>query len=481
MTTITSMIGMLALSFGSLVPIVNFALMSAIGVWMAFVLTMALFPLLLKLWSPVLQDKKSIDGSNWMDRLLPTFVPWLQRQLSKVVPVVEKRPYAFIIPFLAVLAASIYGAFQVKVDYSLYDQYAENSNFYQSIKLLDEKLSGASQMSLYVDLGEDDGFQDPFVLTVIDDLQRKLERDYDRYVISTNSIVDVLKDAYQKQHEGQEDRYVIPESTEVVSQTLFTFNQASPEEREKLVSETYRKANITVNLRSYGSHEYTQVFDQMAQDINAAVIRIQADYPQAGVSITGLFAMGMKAANYLVINGLQAFGISLIVISMLLLVIFGSMKAGVVSLIPNLIPSFLVLGLLGLLDIPLDFYTMMLAPIVVGIAVDDTIHFMSVYRVEAARDRNISRALVATIRECGQAVVFASMILAFGFGIMALATTPGLASLGKFGFIAIVSGLVCQLFLTPALILALKLKYSEDDTVVTKAEPPHRQLTSQST
>jgi uncharacterized protein len=468
LTTSTTMSGLLALMSGSLVPVINFALMSAMGIALVFVLTMLLLPILLKIWSPAIQDHRRA-APPFITRIVPTFVPWLQRQLDKVVPAVEKRPYTFIFPFALVLGVSIYGASQVKVDYSLYDQYPESSNFYQSIQLLDKKLSGASQMSLYVDLGRDDGFQDPAVLREIDALQRKLERDYPRYVIQTSSIVDVVKDAYQKQSGGAADQYIIPERREVLSQTLFTFNLASPEEREKLVNDSYRKANITINLRSYGSYEYTRVFDEMTQDINATVAVIRKQYPQANVSITGLFAMGMKAANYLVINELQSFGLSLLIISVALLLIFGSLKGGLISLIPNLLPSMLVLGLLGLLDIPLDFYTMMLAPIVVGIAVDDTIHFMSLYRIQIEKDGDIRRALIDTVKECGQSIVFASMILGFGFGIMAMASTPGLASLGKFGFLAIMTGLVCELFLTPSLIFAFELKYRKPAAAIAPA------------
>ncbi|WP_371332268.1 MMPL family transporter, partial [Campylobacter jejuni] len=90
---------------------------------------------------------------------------------------------------------------------------------------------------------------------------------------------------------------------------------------------------------------------------------------------------------------------------------------GAVSLVPNLIPSFLVLGLLGLFGIPLDFYTMMLAPVVVGISVDDTIHFVARYRNEIMADGDIVRALRDTVKECGQAVLFTFMILGLGFGV----------------------------------------------------------------
>lgn len=470
LTTITATTGMLSLLSGNIVPVINFSIMSAIGVCVAFLLTLYLLPILLEIWSPVPKEthRPNLIG-GFIRRMTPNLAPVLQKRLDKIIPAVEKRPYAFIAPFLLVFFGSLYGALNVKVDYSLYDQYAKDSNFYQSFKLLDEKMAGASQMSIYVDLGKDNGFQDPVVLRVIDDLQKKFEKDYSKYVVTTSSIVNVVKDAYQKQHEGQEDMYVIPSKKEVLSQTLFTFNLASPEEREKLVSENYRKANITVTLRGYGSNEYTKVFERMKRDIDDSVSLIKKDYPEARFSITGMFAMGMKAANYLVMNELQSFGLSLLIISSMLLVIFNSFKAGLISLIPNMIPSFLVLGVLGWLNIPLDFHTMMLAPVAVGIAVDDTIHFVSVYRTEVMKDGDIRRALVDTVKECGQSVIFASMILGFGFGIMAVATTPGLASLGKFGFLTIFSGLVCELFLTPALILVFKLRFQRDEKAPVQA------------
>lgn len=480
LTTITTIAGMLSLLSGSLVPVINFAMMSAIGVGVAFVLTIYLLPVLLAIWSPVPKPatRARLPG-RLAARLIPNLVPLLQRGLDKIVPAIEKRPLAFIAPFALVFGAAIWGALQVKVDYSIYDQYSPDSNFYQSIKLLDDKMGGSTQMSLYVDLGVDDGFQDPAVLHAIDGLQKKFERDYGKYVVTTSSIVNVVKDAYQKQNDGRPEMYAIPGQRNVLSQTLFMFNVANPEQREKLVSENYRKANITVTLRGYGSYEYTRVFESMKQDIELAVGGIRKDYPQASVSITGLFAMGMKAANYLVINELQSFGLSLLIISVMLLVIFSSVKAGLLSLIPNMIPSFLVLGVLGWLKMPLDFYTMMLAPVAVGIAVDDTIHFVSVYRAEVMKDDDIRRALTATVKESGQSIIFASLILGFGFGIMAVATTPGLASLGKLGFLAIAAGLVCELFLTPALILVFKLRFKRDGAAVAAQPAPDMNLESE--
>jgi predicted RND superfamily exporter protein len=465
LTATTNMAGVLSMFFTNLRPVMNFAVMSGLGVAIAFLLTIYLLPVLLELWSPAVGHagpRRSIVRAL-TDRLIPNFVAALQRYLDTVVPAVAKRPLAYMIPFFVVAAICVYGSFKVRVDFSIYDQYSPQSNFYQSIKLMDARMAGSSRISMYVDLNRDNGFQDPAVLHVLEDLQQKLERNYPKYVVRASSIVDVVKDAYQKQNEGRPDMYVIPRSAQELSQTLFMFNIANPEEREKLVSENYRKANVTVALRTYGSYEYTDVFERMKSDINESFALLKQKYPQASVSITGIFAMGMTTADYLVVNELQSFGISVIVISLILLVVFNSLRAGVLAIIPNIIPSFLVLGLLGLLNIPLDFYTMMLAPIVVGISVDDTIHFVALYRSEVLKHGNVTRALTDSIKECGQAVVFTSMILGLGFGIMAVATTPGFSNLGKFGFLSIFSGLVCELYLTPALIMVFKLKFKYNE------------------
>ncbi len=466
LTTVTAMAGMLSLVYTNLAPVKNFSLMSAIGVGVVFFMAIYLLPVLLGFWAPsppagVQAPVRRNRAAALFARLTPNFLPVLQRWLDRIVPAVARRPFAYIVPFMVVFAVCVVGAFKVKVDYSIYDQYHEDSNFFQSIKLMDEKMAGSSRMSLYLDLGAENAFQDPAVLHVIDDMQRRLRTDYGRYVVTTSSIVDVVKDAYRKQNEGRAEMYAIPATREALSQTLFTFNVADPEERGRLVSEDYRKANVTVTLRSYGSYEYTAVFERMKSDINASLGEIKQRYPAATVSITGLFAMGMKTADYLVVNELQSFGLSLLIISAILLVIFSSFRAGVISLIPNVIPSFLPLGILGLTGQPLDFYTMMLAPIAVGIAVDDTIHFVTVYRSEVLKSGDIRHALVDTVKECGQGIVFTSMILGFGFGIMAIASTPGLASLGRFGFLSIFSGLVCELFLMPALILAFGLRFGQ--------------------
>ncbi len=464
LTGFTNIAGTMALNITPVVPIQNFAIMSTLGILFALLLTFYLLPVLIDLW-PTVSKKKVIVATPEKKRFMDV-LPLLSSALDKVVPLVEKRPVAFIIPFLLVLAVSIYGATQVKIDSQILDQYPEDSTFTQSVKVADEHMMGAYAMVLYLDFKEDFALQDPAVLKAMDALQKKFETKYKKYVVTTNSIAYIAKDANRKLNGNAPEYERIPDTREMLSQTLFLFNNANPSERQRLVDDSYRKANIKISLHSHGSYEYYEVFQQMRADIDGMMAELKTKYPRTEVSITGIFALAMQASQYLTENEAITFGIALAVVTVILLLVFGSFKVGMIALVPNLIPALLTLGLLGITGVPLDFFTMMLAPIIIGISIDDTVHFISNYQLQVAKDGDVNAALRRTMAETGPGVVFTSLILGLGFGIMAIASAAGTSNMGKFGAMAIFMGLLNDLFLLPALLLTFKPKFKKVQTQI---------------
>lgn len=460
LTGLTNMAGTLALNITPVVPIQNFAIMSTLGILFALFLTFYLLPVLIDFWPTVSKKKVIVDAPD-KKRFLDV-LPFLRSVLDKVVPLVEKRPVAFIVPFVLTLLVSLYGASQVKVNSQILDQYPKDSDFTQSVQVADKHMMGAYAMVLYLDFHEDFALQDPEVLKAMDELQKKFETKYSKYVVLTNSLAYVAKDANRKLNGNAPEYERIPETRETLAQTLFLFNSANPSERQRLVDDSYSKANIKISLHSYGSYEYYQVFKQMRADIDEMMAKLKAKYPKTEVSITGIFTLAMQAAQYLTENEVISFGIALVVVSVILLLVFGSFKVGMIALFPNLIPALLTLGLLGISGIPLDFFTMMLAPIIIGISIDDTVHFLSTYQLQIAEDGNINAALRRTMAETGPGVVFTSLILGLGFGIMAIASAAGTSNMGKFGALAIFVGLLNDLFLLPALLLTFKPKFKTE-------------------
>ena len=111
---------------------------------------------------------------------------------------------------------------------------------------------------------------------------------------------------------------------------------------------------------------------------------------------------------------------------------------------------------MGLFSVPLDTDTLLIAPVILGIAVDDTIHFITHYRMELSKSKAISTALESALREVGKAVMFTTMIIGFGFAILSFSDYLGFAKVGLFGALSIFAALLCDLFLIPAMIILFK-------------------------
>ena len=494
LTTITTMAGMSSLAATGMPMFVQFGLSSAAGVFFAFLYTIYLLPVLLNYWHPM-QTKKInalnqgrktgikalvllfkakalnfacffvnpiMKGAKRVGLVWLLSAEWLQPLLNKIPAFVERFRYAIAIIFVGVFVICLYGATQVKIDSNLVELYSDDVPIGQAYEIVDENMMGTGNMVIVVDTARSDGIMDPDVLNSMDRLQNKIEASYSEYIIRTNSLADLVKDTHAIM-QNSEDYRTIPDSQIAVSQLLYLFNSSNPEERRALVSDDFSKSHISVQLRNAGSNEYKEFFKEIQQDINSEFNKLTERYPDLKVQITGSFALMMRLADDISKNQFKSLVIAAVVISLLLMVTLGSLQAGVMSIVPNLIPATLAFGLMGLLGVPLDTDTLMIAPLIIGIAVDDTIHFISHYRMSLAQNHNMKVALVETIKEVGQAVTFTTLILGCGFLMLTFSDYLGLAKIGGFGSLAIFVALLCDLLFFPALIMIFKPKFGQKD------------------
>ncbi len=494
LTTITTMAGMSSLAVTGMPMFVQFGLSSAAGVFFAFLYTIYLLPVLLNYWHPM-QIKKTQTisenrktgvrslafllkskilsflcflvnpiarlskrvGLNWL-----LGAEWLQPLLNRIPAFVERFRYSIAIIFVSVFVICIYGATQVKIDSNLVELYSDDVPIGQAYEIVDEHMMGTGNMVIVVDTASSDGIMDPDVLNSMNRLQNTIEENYSEFIIRTNSLADLVIDTHAIMQDSEDYRN-IPNSQIAVSQLLYLFNSSNPEERRALVSDDYSKSHISVQLKNAGSNEYKDFFKDIQGDINKEFNGLKDQYPDIKVQITGSFALMMRLADDISKNQFKSLAIAAVVISLLLMITLGSFQAGVMSIIPNLIPASLAFGLMGLLGVPLDTDTLMIAPLIIGIAVDDTIHFISHYRMSLAQNHNMKLALVETINEVGQAVTFTTLILGCGFLMLTFSDYLGLAKIGTFGSLAIFVALLCDLLFFPALIMIFKPKFGRKD------------------
>ena len=405
---------------------------------------------------PLLSASKKV-GLTWL-----VSAEWLQPLLDRIPGFVERFRYMIAIMFFGGFIVCLYGATQVKIDSNLVELYSDDVPIGQAYDIVDDNMMGTGNMVIVVDTAVSDGIMDPAVLSSMDRLQTKIEDSYSDYIIRTNSLADLVKDTHAIMQSSEEFR-TIPDSQIAVSQLLYLFNSSNPEERRALVSDDFSKSHISVQLRNAGSEEYKDFFDEIQTDINNEFNKLTATYPELKVQITGSFALMMRLADDISKNQFKSLAIAAVVISLLMMLTLGSLQAGVMSIVPNLIPATLACGLMGLLGISLDTDTLMIAPLIIGIAVDDTIHFISHYRMSLAQNHNMKIALVESIKEVGQAVTFTTLILGCGFFMLTFSDYLRLAKIGGFGSLAIFVALLCDLLFFPALIMIFKPKFGQKD------------------
>ena len=223
-----------------------------------------------------------------------------------------------------------------------------------AVEVVDQNMSGAQNMEIMIDTGTSDGVLDAQLLDAVDRLQTRIEERYPDIIGRTNSLANIVKDTNQKMNEDNPEFYRIPESDQAISQLLFMFNSANPEDRRNMVSDDYSRSHISVTARNLGSYEYKELFEAISIDVEETFSRFESNFPNLDVNLTGSMATLMVMADEVANSQFNSFALALLIVSLIMIVSLGSFRGGIMGMVPNAIPAFLAFGLMGLFGIPLD-------------------------------------------------------------------------------------------------------------------------------
>ena len=205
----------------------------------------------------------------------------------------------------------------------------------------------------------------------------------------------------------------------------------------------YRHAWVKIPFRD--AEQYPPLFD----DIERGVERILGEGFE--VQMTGLGTIAGRMLSAVMRTMARSYLIALLVITPLMILLIGSLRIGLMSMIPNLAPILLALGLMGWAGIPLDTFTLMVGSIAIGLAVDDTIHFLHNFRRYYARSGDVPGAVRETLASTGQALLFTSLVLSSGFFLYMLASMNNLFYFGLLTGFTIIAAFLADLILARAL------------------------------
>ncbi len=436
-TGLTTALGFFANVISDIPLIIEFAIASAFAMIANLLVTILAIPLLLRYFGPLRSSARIATGVS------QGLIARIARRIEKPTP-----RQAAVITATALVTAIYFGlaARDVTVNNDPLSYFGDNHAFARDAARVSTELSGSRTFSVTLNVAEANYFRSPIGLQKIAEVERALEHQgkFDQ-VISLATIMSLM---HQEYHAGDKDFYRIPTDPDDIELYLSSLTRA---DLESLVTEDYRSARIAVRHNLANSMALNDQVDELHKLLPAVLGEGVA------FAITGKNLMVNRAAEALIQGQISSLLLMLGMIFVLFSVMYTSWLAGILALVPNIIPIVLNYGFMGLLGIPLNPGTAMVAAIAIGVAVDDTIHLMTRFGAESKRHVDEHNAVRATVRGEVLPIVSTSIALALGFAVFAGSSFSILAQFGLLAAATMVYAACADLVLMPILLSHLRL------------------------
>ena len=443
LTAITTAIGFGSMSFVPIKSIAHMGVYSAFGVAICFLLSLTLLLAFLSFGrsTPLAAHRERLLLRAKGGRAMSAF-------LAGTVRFAIRRRLAILTFFGAVFVFSVAGVAKLQVEANWLNDFRDSHPLKRSTLYMNEIMGGVTNLILLFDAGEPEGMKEPGALADVERLQAWADRQ--AIVRKTYSAVDILKDLNQSFHAEDPAFYSLPESRELVAQYLLLYESAGGSEAQEYLSSDFQRAALELRLSLEPTSETVKLVQALKEEVAARPLGATT------MSITGVGALWLKLLDYIVTSQIQGFVLAFSMIGLLMCLVFRSIRVGVISMLPNLAPILLTLGVMGWMAIDLDYYKAAIAAVALGIAVDDTVHLVSRYRYEFNRSGNYEEALKEALTEVGRALLITSIALVLGFLVLLGSIMHSQATQGLLLATTIVTALVADFLLMPALVLTFR-------------------------
>ena len=452
-TALTTILAFLSLIFSEIKPIIDFGWMMTFGLITSFIITFTLLPTFLS-FAPL----DNIALKNVQNSKFTTFLGSLS---------ISKKNLIFSVTGIVIIL-SILGISKLEVENSFINYFNKNTEIYKGMKLIDEELGGTTPLEVILKFpkkekekksAEDDEFEDWgdendknddkywFTKDKIDKIA-SVHNYLDSLpeigkVLSFSSIIDVAAQLNNNKPLGTLEMGVlysqIPESikTEIIDPYLSIENDEARISLRIIDSQENLRRNDLINKINF------DLKDKIGLD--------ESEYQLAGVLI--LFNNLLQS---LFKSQILTLGLVMIGIFIMFLILFRNIKLSLIGVVPNFIAAFFILGIIGLLEIPLDMMTITIAAITIGIAVDNSIHYIYRFKEEFNKIKDYNKTLKLCHSTVGVAILNTSITIVFGFSILVLSKFIPTIYFGMFTGLAMLLAMISVLTLLPALILIIK-------------------------
>lgn len=427
----TTAIGMGALTVSKVQGIREFGMFSALGVLGALVISLTLVPICLT----YLPAPRPFTARRQKQ----------ERRLAKMHELTMRYRVGVVIAFAALTVFGIAGSTLIRSESDFMEMFPANDPIKLATERFEERLSGTVTLDVVIDTGRPDGIKDPALLRRIEALEEFLMSD--PTVGATQSIADYMKDIRRAFFANDQREYRLPETAEEAAQYLLLYEMDEPDgDLREYATFDYARTRVSARVDLESSNEAIRLVEVTEAWTKANFL------PSEKVTVTGITRLYANMEEYIRDSMVRGFSIALCAIFVIMCLQLRSPVLGAFAMIPNVFPIVLTLGIMGVTGIRLDSMTTMVASISIGLAVDDTIHFISRVRSHLARNVPMVAALRDSTIEVGRALIFTSLSLSAGFATLMTADFVGTYYFGLLCLLTIVFALGADLILLPVVL-----------------------------
>ena len=443
MANMTTAAGLISFAGADVAPVADLGIFASIGVILSFLFTVCLLPALVAI-IPFRTKKASRANRNQM---------LMDRFLHRVSTTATTYPRIIVVISAAIIVLSAVGASQIRFSHYPLKWFKADNIIRKDTEAIDDAMRGSMTIEVVLDTGTENGWHDPERLKRLDAADAAMEKvtHADNYIGKAFSLTTILKEINRALNENREEAYRIPEERNLAAQEFLLFENSGSDDLEDFVDRQFSKAHFTMKFPFKDAVHYKPF-----QEIIHAYF--QKHFPDCRLTFTGMISLLARTISNTITSLAKSYAIAMVVITLLMILLIGRLRIGLLSMIPNLAPILMMMGIIGFFHFPMDMFTMMVASIAIGLAVDDTIHFMHNFRRYYEASGDPKKAVYKTLHTTGRAMLVTTLVLSLGFFIYMLASLNNIIRFGFLTGVTLIAALLADYYLAPALMVIVNKK-----------------------
>jgi uncharacterized protein len=444
LANVTTSIGFGVLYFTKSSLLVEFGVVAALSVMATYMITLLLVPVILFLLpEPREKHTRHLEGKR---------INFMLAFVDKIVQ--TKRPLIYIVTSVITIIGII-GIFKISFVGYVVDDLPEKDPVYTDLKFFEKTFGGVLPFEISIDTKKENGVFAENAKTLYK--MKRLQDSIGKYPEFSKpvSIVEAVKFSYQAYRGGNPNAYRLPSISDLKKISEYSGSLSSQDNRLKsFIDSSKRVTRISFQMADVGSQKIKELTKELRPKIDSIF-----DPKEYNVSMTGHSLVFLKSNDYLLQNLLESLVIEIVLIALVGMALFRSIRIIILSKLPCLIPLIITAGVMGFMDIRFKPSTILIFSIAFGISSDGTIYFLTKYRQELKKKAGDAfLAISEAIHDTGLSMIYTSVILFFGFIIFSVSSFGGTAALGILISLTLIMSLITNLVLLPAILLSIANK-----------------------